>query len=272
MQGSLDDFRLYHRALADTELDTAATGRFPDELPALWWAFEHQNTQAHDLVDPVTGPQTPDSSVHCGNAKVLGTPSVVAGRFGTGLQFDGENDEVYLPYRPSMALTDGDFTVSTWMKYSATNTTSDQDIFWAYGTGATERSLWLRAQPGKDRLYGYLQTDTGSYELTVTDPSTDAGFGDNDWHLVTIRRSGNTAELLVDSIRSSSPVAGSLTYGDAFAVDGIRLGVKPDGTNRFKGTLDEFRVHRRALNDTELTGNVDFGPVTAVHLPFTNAS
>ena len=79
-------------------------------------------------------------------------------------------------------------------------------------------------------------------------------------------------DLLVDGNRSSSPVAGSLTYGDAFAVDGIRLGVKPDGTNRFKGTLDEFRVHRRALSDAELTGNVDFGPVTAVHLPFTNAS
>jgi hypothetical protein len=54
-------------------------------------------------------------------------------------------------------------------------------------------------------------------------------------------------------------VAGSLTYGDAFAVEGIRLGVKPDGTNRFKGTLDEFRIHHRALSDSELTGNVDFG-------------
>lgn len=274
MQGSLDDFRLYRRALTDLELvdASAAESRFPADLPALWWTFEHQNTQPQEIADPVTGPQTPDSSAHCANAEVLGTPSVVAGRYGTGLQFDGTDDAAYVPYRPSMALADGDFTVSTWVKYSATATTADQVIFWGYGTGATERSLWLRAQPSKDRFYGYLQTDTGSYEFALTDPSADAAFGDNAWHLVTIRRSGNTVDLLVDGARSSSPVAGSLTYGDAFALDGIRLGVKPDGTNRFKGTLDEFRIHRRALNDTELTGNVDFGPVTAVHLPFTNAS
>lgn len=272
MQGSLDDFRLYHRALTAAELATAATTRFPADLPALWWRFGGQSTQAHDVVDPVTGPQTPDASVHCGPAKVLGGPAVVAGRYGTGLQFDGTDDEAYLPYRPSIALADGDFTISTWVKYSATSASADQVVLWAYGTGAAERSMWLRAQPGKDRFYGYVQTDTGAYEMAVTDPSAAAGFGDNAWHLVTIRRSGNTLELLVDNNRSSGPVAGSLTYGDTFAVDGIRLGVKPDGTNRFKGTLDEFRIHRRALSDTELTGNVDFGPVTAVHLPFTNAS
>jgi sialidase-1 len=273
-RGSLDDFRLYHRALTAAELVTAsaADGKFPAGLPALWWTFEHQNTQTQESADPVTGPQTPDSSAHCANAEVLGTPSVVAGRYGTGLQFDGSDDEAYVPYRPSMALADGDFTVSTWVKYSATGATADQVIFWGYGTGATERSLWLRAQPSKDRFYGYLQTDTGSYELALTDPSANAAFGDNTWHLVTIRRSGGVVDLFVDGYRSSSPVAGSLTYGDAFALDGIRLGVKPDGTNRFKGTLDEFRVHRRALSDAELTGNVDFGPVTAVHLPFTNAS
>ncbi|MBP2329711.1 sialidase-1 [Kibdelosporangium banguiense] len=272
MQGMLDDFRLYHRALTAAELDTAATGRFPGDMPALWWTFENQNTQAHDIADPVTGPQTPDSSVHCVNAKVLGAPAVVAGRYGTALQFDGTDDEAYMPYRPSIALADSDFTVSTWVKYSATDTTADQVILWAYGTGATERSMWLRAQPGKDRIYGYLQTDTGAYEMAVADLSAAIGFGDNTWHLVTIRRSGNTLELLVDDNRSTGQVAGSLTYGDAFAVDGIRLGVKPDGTNRFKGSLDEFRIHRRALTDAELAGNVDLGPVTAVHLPFTNAS
>lgn len=271
LQGSLDDFRLYHRTLTAAELDIAATGRFPAD-PALWWTFDGQNTQAHDVADPVTGPQTPDASVHCVNAKVLGTPAVVTGRYGTGLQFDGTDDEAYLPCRPSLALADGDFTISTWVKYSATAATTDQVIFWGYGTGATERSIWLRAQPGQDRFYGYVQTDTGSYEMSVPDPSASAGFGDNAWHLVTVRRSGSTVELLVDGNRSSGPVAGSLTYGDTFAVDGIRLGAKPDGTNRFRGTLDEFRVHRRALTDAELTGNADLGPVTAVHLPFSNAS
>jgi sialidase-1 len=71
------------------------------------------------------------------------------------------------------------------VKYSGA--TADQVIFWAYGTGATERSIWLRAQPSKDRFYGYVQTDTGAYEFAVTDPSAAAGFSDNAWHLVTVR-------------------------------------------------------------------------------------
>ena len=69
--------------------------------------------------------------MHCGPAKVLGGPAVIAGRYGTGLQFDGTDDEAYLPYRPSIALADGDFTISTWVKYSATSaeiTASDEAV------------------------------------------------------------------------------------------------------------------------------------------------
>ncbi|WP_199443760.1 LamG-like jellyroll fold domain-containing protein [Umezawaea beigongshangensis] len=277
LDGTLEDFRLYDRALSSAELGAAATGRFPGDAPALWWTFDQQNTQAHEIVQPVTGPRTPDSSAHCVHTAVSGGPAVVPGRFGNALRFDGADDAALVPYRPSTALGSGDFTISTWVKYPATASTADQVLLWAYGSGSSERGLWLRAQPGRDRLYAYLQTDTGTFEVAAPDASPAAAFGDDTWHHVTLRRSGNVLALLVDGVGlGSTTVSGSVTHGDAFAVDGLQLGVKPDGTDRFAGVLDEFQVHRTALGDAALAdlraNNTDLGPVTAVRLSFTNAS
>ncbi|CAM4205458.1 LamG-like jellyroll fold domain-containing protein [Kibdelosporangium persicum] len=256
MQGALDDFRLYRRALTGAELTQAATGRFPAELPALWWTFEGQYTQAHDVVQPITGPQTSDASVHCAHAAVSGTPAVVAGKAGNAVQFDGVDDVVYMPYKPTVALGDKDFKVSTWLRYTGT---ADQVVFWAYGSGATERGLWMRGQPSKDRLLVYLQTDTGAFETAAVDASAAAGFNDGAWHFVEASREAGVLSLTVDGVRlGSTTVSGSATYGDTFAVDGFRLGSKPDGTNRLTGTLDEFQIHR--------------GAALAAHLPFNAAS
>ncbi|MFC0110975.1 LamG-like jellyroll fold domain-containing protein [Kibdelosporangium aridum] len=256
MQGALDDFRLYHRALSGAELTQAATGRFPADLPALWWTFEGQYTQAHDVVQPITGPQTSDASVHCAHAAVVGTPAVVTGKVGNAVQFDGVDDAVYMPYKPSVALGDNDFKVSTWLRYTGG---ADQVIFWAYGVGATERGLWMRGQPGQDRLLVYLQTDTGAFQAAAQDASSGAGFNDGNWHFVEAERKAGMLTLSVDGTQlGSTAVTGSVTYGDTFAVDGFRLGARPDGTNRLTGTLDEFQIRR--------------GAALAAHLPLNAAS
>ncbi|MEV4315869.1 LamG-like jellyroll fold domain-containing protein [Actinocrispum sp. NPDC049592] len=274
MSGALDDFRLYHRALSQAEITKAATGRFPSDNPALWWTFNNQNTQAHDIAAPVTGPQTPDSSVHCVHAAVSGSPTVVPGRFGNALNFDGTDDTVRIPYKPSVALGDNDFTIETWLRYTGS---ADQVLFWAYGVGATERGLWLRVQPGKDRLYAFVQTDTQTTEIPINDTTSATAFGDNTWHHVSLKRQGGTLTLDVDGTRhASAPISGSLTYGDMFDVQGFQLGAEPDGTNKLTGALDEFQIHRKALTADELKTvrdtNADLGPVTAIHLAMDNAA
>ncbi|MFD7657907.1 hypothetical protein ACFV4N_28375, partial [Actinosynnema sp. NPDC059797] len=49
-------------------------------------------------------------------------------------------------------------------------------------------------------------------------------------------------------------VRGTLAHGDAFAVDGLRLGMRPNGVEQFKGSMAEFRVRR--------------GGAAITHLPF----
>ncbi|MFE7562782.1 LamG-like jellyroll fold domain-containing protein [Kitasatospora sp. NPDC057500] len=285
LTGSLDDVRLYHRALSAAELaavagsPTGSSGYYPADLPALWWSFESQWTQQHDVVRLDNGPSTPDSSVHCVNARVDGgaglTPS---GAFGAALALDGTDDAVRLPYRSAVALGAGDFTISTEVRFQAGPADPEQVLVWAYGAGSAERQIWLRVQPAQDRLHAAFETDTATTTVTAVDASAATAFGDGLWHQVALRRSGGTLQLLVDgAVVGSAPVpAGSVTVTDAFAVNGFELGAKPDGTNRFTGAFDEFRIHRRALTDQELVSvhstNADLGPVTAVRLGFDSLS
>ncbi|WP_158846552.1 exo-alpha-sialidase [Saccharothrix deserti] len=212
----------------------------------LWWGFEHQNTQAHDVVRTPLGPATADTSALCHHSAVLGGAATTTGFTGRALAFDGADDAVVVPYQ----RLDGDFAIDFRMRYTAG--TADQVLVWAYGVGGTERALWLRAQPSRDRLLGWVQTDAGATAIAA--PNADA-FGDGQWHHVVLRRTGDTLELSVDgTVRGTAAVKGSLTYGDAFAVDGIQLGARLDGVDRFKGTLDEFRIER--------------GGTTITHLPF----
>ncbi|MEV6977296.1 sialidase family protein [Kitasatospora sp. NPDC093806] len=285
LTGSLDEVRLYHRALSAAELATVAgspvgsSGYYPADLPALWWSFENQWTQQHDVVRLDDGPSTPDGSAHCVNARVDGGAALTsAGAFGGALTLDGADDDVRLPYRAATALGAGDFTVSTEARYQAEPTDPDQVLLWAYGTGAAERQIWLRIQPAQDRLYAAFETDTATTMVTAVDTSAGTAFGDGLWHQLALRRSGGQLQILVDGVVAGSTAvpAGSVTVTDAFAVSGFELGAKPDGTGRFTGSLDEFRIHRRALTDQELaavhTTNADLGPVTAVRLGFDSLS
>jgi sialidase-1 len=272
--GAFDELRLYPRALTPAE----AAGAYPADLPSIWWSFESQNTGTHTVVRAADGPSTPDYSTHCGGGYVRGGAALGAGEVGSALTFDGTDDTVQVPYSAATDLGSGDFTMTTWLKYSATSSTADQVVFWGYGAGATTRGLWLRAQPSQDRLYADLQTESGNASVAAQDTSSAVGFGDGKWHFVALRRAAGVLSLTVDggTTTASASAAGSLTYGDAFTVDGFQLGAKPGGSDWLHGSLDEFRVFRTVLSTAELDSvrqnNTDLGTVTALRLPFDTLS
>ena len=69
-----------------------------------------------------------------------------------------------------------------------------------------------------------------------------------------LQRAEGKLRLLVDGVEVSSATAppGSVTAGKEFGVQGIHIGQRVDGANRFQGTVDEVRVYRRALSTTEV--------------------
>ena len=221
---------------------------------------------------PEPGPTTEDHSEHGNTAYVRdGAELGPDGRFGNALDLDGTEGHVRVPYDEAIDLGSEDFTVSTWIRYSAD--TGNHPIFWAYRVGDnTTPQLWLRAEPESDRIRGLLGSDL-DWGLSVM---SEGAYNDGEWHHVALRRAGGDFELWVDGAQAASTELsggphGSVTAGHEFGVHGFDIGQRVDGAQRFAGSLDEVRVYGRALSDDELgslaTDDPELTEGLLLHLP-----
>ena len=123
---------------------------------------------------------------------------------------------------------------------------------WCTGSGTTPQ-VWLRAEPASNRLRALMAVD----RFTITVQSTSA-YNDGLWHHVILQRAHGSLRLLVDGVQVAAAAApdGSVTAGKEFGVQGIQVGQRVDGADRFDGSVDEVprlpprpdrrRAHRAA--------------------------
>ncbi|REF38078.1 sialidase family protein [Thermasporomyces composti] len=240
-RGAIDEVRIYRRALSEAELERVRTRNTPIKGKlSLWLPFERVETPP-----PEPGATTPDLSSYGNHGYVRGGATLTEGRFGTGIGLDGEDDRVEVPYSDSLALGEDDFTWTVWIRYDATS--GGHAILWAHqqGSGPTPQ-VWLRAEPASDRIRALIATAEGT--ATVASPSA---YNDGEWHHVVLQRADERFVLWVDGTRVAETTApsGSVTAAD---VDGLHVGQRLDGADRFRGTIDEVRIYRRALSPAEL--------------------
>ncbi|MEV8625941.1 LamG-like jellyroll fold domain-containing protein [Streptomyces sp. NPDC051079] len=287
LTGQLDDFRYYKRALTATEetglYNTAVGGSSAPRDPYVWWTMEGGHTEQHLVTRPADDPAaraTPDASRHCGHGVVRpgATVTDTGGRFGRGLDLDGRTGAVELPYGEDRALGSGDFTLATWVRFRQADNTSPV-LVWAYGTGTSERQLWIRALSQENKVVAHVQTDRGITGLEAAAPAGTV-FGDGTWRHVVLRRQGGTLTLSVGdgtALQSvaTGAVSGAVTSEDGFDVRGLQLGARPDSVgadkDRLTGSLDEFTLIRRHLTDAEITtvgGPLPVDSTTVVRLAF----
>ncbi|MEN3613796.1 sialidase family protein [Plantactinospora sp. ZYX-F-223] len=218
---------------------------------------------------PAPGPTTPDVSPYRNEAYVRGGAQTTDGRFGNGLSLDRVDDRVEVEFDDSIDLGGKDFTLTSWIRYS--DRTGAHAILWFHRVdrGTNPPALWLRAEPASNRIRAILAVDR--FDVTVQSQSA---YNDGQWHFVVLQRARGELRLLVDGVQvSSAPApAGSLTLGKEFGTGGLHIGQRIDGVDRFRGTLDEVRVYRRALTDTELDlvqrRNLPVGGKLGLRLPF----
>lgn len=217
---------------------------------------------------PAPGPTTTDDSPYANPAFVRGGATTGPGKFGDGLVLDGVDDRVEVPYDESIDLGGGDFTVMTWFRYSAT--TGNHALLWAYRTGSgTTPQLWLRAEPASNRIRALIMVD----RFNVTVQSAGA-YNDGQWHHVVLQRADGRFVLSIDGVEAAAATVppGSVTEGKEFGVVGVHIGQRVDGVDRFRGSLDEVRLYKRALTSTELDlvreRNTPIGGLLGLCLPF----
>jgi sialidase-1 len=189
------------------------------------------------------GPTTPDVSKTDKDAYVHGGAALTRGRVGQGLELDGVDDYLDVPYDPAQLPGDGDLTFSAWIRYGATK--GDQALFWLGGMGTTAPQLWLRAEPAANRLVARMTTSAGSASVMTTQ-----AYDDQAWHHVVLKRAAGQLLLSVDGAEVSAPaVAGSLSERVPFQ---IQVGQRQDNTQRFDGTVDEVSLSVRGREVSRL--------------------
>jgi sialidase-1 len=190
------------------------------------------------------GPTTPDISTRHANGIVRGGAALTTGRFGRGLEMDGVDDYVRVPYDSAQLPGAGDFTWTSWFRYGATK--GNQVLFWLGGMGTTAPQLWLRAEPGNSRLIAMMTTASGSKSIEST-----KAYDDQAWHHVALQRTGGQLLLWVDGVQVAAgpAAAGSVSQTVSFQ---LILGERLDGAFHWDGTFDETRLYQRALSSAEI--------------------
>jgi sialidase-1 len=202
---------------------------------------------------PGPDPTTPDEAPGAAPAAVLGGATATAdGQFGGAVTFDGADDAVRLPYRDSLLLGEGGFTVSLWFRYSATSGT--QPFLWMGGVGGATPQVWVRGEPESDRIRALITAMDGAGPAASASVSTTEAFNDGAWHHLAFTRSpGGQIYLAIDGgdLLSTADVPGSVSRNSVF---GVHAGQGVDSRTHLSGSLDEVRVYGRAMTAAELAG------------------
>jgi hypothetical protein len=280
--GSLDDVRIYNRALAQGEIQ---------QLYKLGtYNVAHSNTVAvsNGLVGywPLDGSvtnwttsKTDDVSRTGNTGQIKGmstTTSPIIGKIGSALKFDGANSYVQIDDNSSLKPTSA-VTVSAWVKLSSLTSattcgaSANTDPFIVFKqnsrTGNFEGYSLQKGSTG----FGFNVTDSGgtaqdSASVTIT-PAVGQWY-----HLVGTFQRPNLAIYLNGVLRGKATHDFDLDYGTLPVFIGRSGGCKTsqgigttDWDTYFPGTIDDVRIYNRAITAGEVQQLYHTGQHTVAH-------
>jgi len=236
--GSLDDLRIYNRALSATEVaalynsggiaksNSSLNNFMTNGLVGLW---------SFDGAD-IRGTTAYDKSGQGNNGALTNGPVVIEGKRGQALKFDGSDDYVNTPQSSGVLAPANAITVSAWV--NKPDTTSG-DIATVGGAG-----VWaLAATVPNSRIEGSI-ADNRFYSVE-TIPT-------NQWtHIVmTYSADGSGSKIYLNGIQAT---ASAYTGTSTIPASTLDMGIGRSAMEgNFKGSIDDVRVYNRVLSATEI--------------------
>ncbi len=172
-----------------------------------------------------------------------------SGKFGTAVHLDG-NSHVHVTKTETNKLT-GDFSLNFWYR-SEKSSNDAQALTWFYTLGSARDGFWTRLE--SNRLRGVI---TSGGESVFEHGSNTAG--DNQWHMFSLVRRGNDADVYIDGdIKASMNNAFEANEFGRNTDLGYLFGQRPNNkagsgfVEGFHGSLDEIKLYNRALTDSEI--------------------
>jgi hypothetical protein len=199
-----------------------------------YWAFSEGS-----------GTTAADSSGNGVNGTISGAVWTT-GRSGSGLAFDGVNDNVNLG---AVNVTGSALTISAWFKADAYPGTSPRIISKATASNSIEHFFMLATVNinGAERLRFRLQTN-GS--LRTLNASTGGSLPVGQWVHAAATYDGAMMRLYLNGTEVGSRKATGGIDGSTTAP--VTIGESPDGAGAFDGVIDQVRIYNRALTASEI--------------------
>jgi hypothetical protein len=230
--GSLDDVRIYNRALSAAEVLGVYT---PSPSPGVaYWKF-----------DEGSGTTAADSS-GSGNTGTVNGPTWTSGEIGGALNFDGVNDYVSVPDAGNLDNTSA-LTIAFWVKPTILD-------------GSPRGIVSKRTASGSQDAYSiffnsgnqiHVDIDTGNNRF-----STNTVFLTNTWYHVAVTYDGTLApasrvHVYVNGVldKTAGETSASIPNYASDLAFGKLVG---NPTSYFAGSLDDVRIYNRALTATEV--------------------
>jgi hypothetical protein len=238
--GSIDEVRLYNRALSPKEVSDLynfAPG------PVGWWKMDDNvSGDSKTLVDSSTnGNNLTTSSVNG-----TGMNCKVIGRYGGGCLFDGIDD--YASIADNAGLRVGETsgsgaTYEAWFMLSTTPTAS--------GTIMKKNGFTPYLATNRE-----IRTDVYYHSASPWYASTGIYATVGTWYFVSVTHDGQTTRLYVNGVLITSNTAND--YLSSSVTNALYIGKQFSGLY-FPGTIDDVRVYNYARNSKQIAEDMNAG-------------
>lgn len=265
LDGSLDDVRIYGRALSSTEisslyasssyaqLNSSQNSKLATGLMGQW---------SYDGKD-ISGTTAYDTSGNGNDATLVNTPSRVEGTMGQALNFNGSNQ--YMTASPSPIITSGGITTSAWIRSTSLSSGTHFIVGKRAFNGTYDSANYnLYVQSNNLRFFYTALPLTGEfYEVwTAGTSATSLGLNDGKWHLVTFTHvfgNSTNAHMYVDGVEVSGSWTTNLgsyampvTSNDTTQNFAIGANYYTSYGDNFSGDIDDVRVYNTQLSSDEI--------------------
>ncbi len=238
--GTVDEARLYHRALSADEVASLYRLTTPTEVDTSlkgYWSFNS---------DALSGTTAYDWSGAGKNGTLTNGPAINEGRVGQGLSFDGTND-----YIATAATIPSQGSISVWAKPNFPLDPSSRAYFQNASESGGHFHFGFNAYDGYNTWELSYRGGYGSTVDIIGKPYTSDVDVQRWRHVVVSWDAATGGQMYVDGILVSSTTG---TTGNFVAMP---MSIGSDSGDFWKGNIDEVRLYNRILSVAEVKGLYD---------------